>query len=68
MNQSVNSANNSTTQYALSNADVSGTFFGVNWGVLGGDITADGTINTIDSSGNTTSVDVVVNGCYITED
>jgi hypothetical protein len=68
INQSVNSANNSTTQYALSNADVSGTFFGVNGGVLGGDITADGTINTIVSSGNTTSVDVVVNGGYITED
>jgi len=47
---------------------VSGTFYGVNGGVLGGDITADGTINTIDSNGNTTSVDVVVNGGYITED
>ena len=68
INQSVNQTNNSTTQYALSNADVSGTFYGVNGGVLGGDITADGTINTIDSNGNTTSVDVVVNGGYITED
>ena len=36
INQSTNSANNSTTQYALGNAEVSGTFYGVNGGVLRG--------------------------------
>jgi hypothetical protein len=61
-------ARNTTTQYALSTADVSGTFYGVNGGVLGGVINADGAVNSIYGSGNTTSVKVVINGGYVTED
>lgn len=68
INQSTNSTNNSTSQYALSNAEVSGTFYGVNGGVLGGVITADGTVNVIDTNGVVTSNAVVVNGGYIAED
>jgi hypothetical protein len=68
INQSTNSTNNSTSQYALSNAEVSGTFYGVNGGVLGGVITADGTVNVVDTNGVTTSNAVVVNGGYIAED
>ena len=33
-----------------------------------GTITADGTVNTVDGNGNTTSTDVVINGGYIAED
>ena len=66
--QSIDTAKNTTTQYALNTADVSGTFYGLNGGVLGGVIKADGAVNTIDGSGNTTSVNVVINGGYVTED
>ena len=68
INQTIDTAKNTTTQYALNTADVSGTFYGVNGGVLGGVIKADGAVNTIDGSGNTTSVNVVINGGYVTED
>ena len=68
INQTTNTANNSTTQYVLNTANVNGTFYGVNGGVLGGTITADGTVNTVDGNGNTTSTDVVINGGYIAED
>ena len=52
----------------LNTANVNGTFYGGNGGVLGGTITADGTVNTVDGNGNTTSTDVVINGGYIAED
>ncbi|MBT4242511.1 hypothetical protein [Planktomarina temperata] len=52
----------------MSNAEVSGTFYGVNGGVLGGVITADGTVNVTDTNGVVTSNAVVVNGGYIAED
>jgi len=68
INQATNSTNNSTTQYALGNATANGTFFGANAGVLGGVITADGTVNVTDTNGVTTSNAVVVNGGYIAED
>ena len=68
INQTTNTAKNSTTQYVLNTANVNGTFYGVNHGVLGGTITADGTVNTVDGNGNTTSTDVVINGGYIAED
>ena len=47
---------------------MSGTFYGVNGGVLGGVITADGTVNVTDTNGEVTSNAVVVNGGYIAED
>ena len=68
INQATNSTNNSTTQYALGNATANGTFFGANAGVLGGVITADGTVNVTDTNGVVTSNAVVVNGGYIAED
>ena len=68
INQSTNSTNNSTSQYALSNTEVSGTLDIVNGGVLGGVITADGTVNVTDTNGVVTSNAVVVNGGYIAED
>ena len=45
---------------------MSGTFYGVNGGVLGGVITAD--VNVTDTNGVVTSNAVVVNGGYIAED
>ena len=65
INQTIDTAKNTTTQYALNTADVSGE---VNGGVLDGIIKADGAVNTIDGSGNTTSVNVVINGGYIIKD
>lgn len=68
INQSIDTAKNTTAQYALNTADVSGTFYGINGGVLGRVIKADGAVNTIDGSESTISVSGVINGGYVTED
>ena len=47
---------------------MSGTLDIVNGGVLGGVITADGTVNVTETNGVVTSNAVVVNGGYIAED
>ncbi len=68
INQSIDTAKNTTAQYALNTADVSGAFYGINGGVLSRVIKADGAVNTIDGSESTISVSVVINGGYVTED